>query len=66
MPSFVHGRVEAVHLLLEAGVDKDFANNQGVTGLMMASQEGHVEVVRLLLEASAANDVACNTEEVTA
>ena len=47
-----------MRLLLEAGADKDFANNNGDTALMIASRDGHLEAVRLLLEAGANEDIA--------
>ena len=42
------GPVEAVHLLLEAGADKELAApTTGGTALILASQRGSVEVVHL-------------------
>ena len=38
-------------LLLEAGCDKDKANEDGATPAFMAAQEGHADCLRLLLEA---------------
>ena len=54
------GHVEVVRLLLEAGADKDVADDDGATALMEAAYRGHVEVVRLLLEAGADKDMASN------
>ena len=54
------GHVEVMRLLLEAGADKDLANNQGTTALMMAEVKGQVEVLRLLLEAGADKSLADN------
>eukprot|EP00439_Symbiodinium_sp_Y106_P041152 s2709_g5.t1 len=47
-------------LLLEAGANKDLADNGGCTSLMFAADEGHVQIVSLLLEAGANQDVADN------
>ena len=48
----VHGHVQVVHLLVEAGADQDLANHDGQTALMLAEQYGRVEVARLLTELS--------------
>eukprot|EP00439_Symbiodinium_sp_Y106_P023855 s1984_g2.t3 len=53
-----NGHVEIVRLLLEAGADKDLADNDGYTPLISASSRGHVEIARLLLEAGANKDMA--------
>ena len=47
------GHAEVVHLLLEAGADRNLANDDGDTALMLASKTGRIEVVRLLLDAGA-------------
>ena len=47
-----------VRSLLEAGVEKDLAEKDGYTALMMAADHGHKDVVRLLLEAGADKDLA--------
>ena len=36
-------------LLVEASVDLDVSDNEGITALMTASKQGNVEIVRLLL-----------------
>ena len=51
------GCVEVVHLLLEAGADKDLVNIRGLTALMLSAREGNVEVARLLLAAGANKDL---------
>lgn len=58
-----NGCKEVVHLLLEAGADKDSTTAHGVTAMHMAAARGHtwgsyLEVVRLLLEAGANKDSA--------
>jgi hypothetical protein len=52
----VHGRPEAVRLLLDAGADPSLANGDGATPLIQAAGTGHPEVVRLLLARGAAVD----------
>ncbi|CAK9040607.1 unnamed protein product [Durusdinium trenchii] len=47
------GYLEVVRLLLEAGADKNAANQDGATALIKAAANGHLEVVRVLLEAGA-------------
>ena len=44
------GRASAVRVLLEAGVDKARADNDGNTALIVASFHGRVDVVHLLLK----------------
>ena len=46
--------------MLEAGADKDTADNEGITALMAACWIGHIELARLLLEAGASKDIADN------
>ena len=45
-------------LLLEAGCDKDKANEDGATPAFMAAQDGHADCLRLLLEAGCDKDKA--------
>ena len=52
------GHVEVVRLLLEAGADKNLADNDGSTALMCAALWEKVEVMRLLLEAGADMNMA--------
>ena len=52
------GHLKNVHLLLEAGANKEVADDVGHTALNTASCAGNVEIVRLLLEAGAKTDVA--------
>ena len=47
------GHDAVVRALLDAGADKDLANNDGVTPLMAAAPHGHVTVARALLDAGA-------------
>ena len=61
----VQGHSAVVKLLLEAGADKDAANNLGITALHSAAESGHIEVVKLLLAAGADKDKA-DSEERTA
>ena len=49
----VSGHAKLVRLLLEAGANKDVADNGGRTGL-----QGHAEIVRFLLEDGASKDLA--------
>ena len=45
---------------MEAGADKDKADNRGVTALQAASQLGHAEIARLLVEDGADKDLAAH------
>ena len=45
------GQADCLRLLLEAGCDKDNANDYGATPAFMAAQEGHADCLRLLEEA---------------
>ena len=47
-----------VHLLFDAGSDKDIAMRGGATSLLVASRSGHLEVVCLLSDAGADKDIA--------
>ena len=55
------GHLQVVRLLCEAGADKDKANQDGDTALMIASADGRLEVARLLREAGADKDIAVET-----
>ena len=44
-----HGHTEVVEQLLAKGADVNAKRNDGVTALIMASQQGHTEVVKQLL-----------------
>ena len=58
MYASTRGRLEVVQLLCEAGADKDKADEEGYTALMLASFSGRrVEVARLLREAGADNAI---------
>ena len=48
-----YDHLEVVRLLVDAGADKDKADDDGRTPLWMASQNGHLEVVRVLVDAGA-------------
>ena len=52
------GQVEIVCLLLEAGANKDVADNSGRTALTRAATEGRAQIVRVLLEVGANKDLA--------
>ena len=49
-----------VRALLDAGADKDLANNDGATPLFIAAHDGHDAIVRTLLGAGADKDRASN------
>ena len=58
--------VEAVRLLLEAGVDTNYQDPMGETALHVAARFGHVKCAKLLLSGSGASDRAlANIVEVT-
>ena len=49
----LRGNLPRVRLLLDAKVDLNARNGDGMTALMIASQDGHADVVRALLAAKA-------------
>ena len=49
----IHGDVETVKVLLEAGADVNAADKIGMTPLHYAASRGHGEVVKVLLKESA-------------
>lgn len=49
----IFGRTEMAELLIEAGADLNFQNNDGSTALISAAFFGHPEIVQLLLNAGA-------------
>ena len=49
----VFGRTEMVKILIDAGADLDFQNNDGSTALISAAFFGRPEIVQLLLDAGA-------------
>ena len=55
-----NNRKSVAQMLLEAGADKDLANDDGFTAVFIAFEHGHLEVVRLLLESGADRDLARN------
>ena len=60
------GSLKCVHLLLEAGANKDQATtSSGTTPLFMAAHKGHLEVVRLLVELGANKDQATTSTGAT-
>ena len=59
------GHLEVVRLLVEAGADKNKADNDGLTPLFMASHNGLLEIVRLLIDAGADKDQAPFTRYYT-
>jgi len=48
-----HGHASVLKVLLNAGADKDFANNMAATALFLAVQSGHASIVQMLCEAGA-------------
>ncbi|OLQ14711.1 Ankyrin repeat domain-containing protein 50 [Symbiodinium microadriaticum] len=54
------GHLGVARYLVEAGADKDQANNDGATPLWIAAQHGHLDVVIFLVEAGAEKDEANN------
>merc|ERR1711998_612993 len=48
-----HGHFEVVQALIQAGADKDLAQEQGATPLFIATEKGHAEVVNELISAGA-------------
>ena len=52
------GYADSAKLLLEAGADKDIADDEGMTPLHYAAFKGHFDCLRLLLEAGADKDRA--------
>ena len=50
--------LDIVRLLVEAGADKDFADQKRKTPLQHAAGKGHIDVVRLLVEVGADKDLA--------
>ena len=50
------GHTEIVRLLLQEGADKDKANSNGATALLIASYKGHLDIVRFLLQEGADKD----------
>lgn len=59
-----YSNIEAVRLLLEAGVEVDARGSDGSTALMSAAEAGSVECVALLLHAGA--DPTLTSEGATA
>lgn len=51
------GQTSMVHLLLQAGLDKNLQDHEGMTAMMEASCEGQVDVVRMLLMENADCDL---------
>ncbi len=47
-------------MFLAAGANKDAADNDCVTPMVMAAQNGHAEVLKMLLAAAANKDAADN------
>ena len=47
------GKINALHALIDAGIDLNQANNEGRTPLMYAAQQGDKEMVESLLSANA-------------
>ena len=50
-------KFEVLQLLLDAGANKDQANSEGETPLMLAAQRAHSRIVRVLLQAGARKDM---------
>ncbi len=47
------GDLQALNQSIESGANVTYKDEQGVTALMVAAEEGHAEVVAALLEAGA-------------
>ena len=58
-----HGRLEAVRLLLEAGADPSFWDDEGSTPLMEAADFGELEVLQLLLAWGATVDAVAISDD---
>lgn len=58
MAAVCGGHVEAVKLLVSAGVDLNKADEVGGTPLLVAALDGSLELVKLLVEAGAQKDLA--------
>jgi len=58
------GDVESIRLWLDAGVDVDITNGDGMTPLYGASHKGQVPLVRVLLDAGADQEKATLSSNV--
>ncbi|XP_071138342.1 uncharacterized protein [Mytilus edulis] len=54
------GYTDMLQWMIHNDVDVNQCQNNGVTGLYIASQEGHTEIVKLLLERNPDVDICCN------
>jgi len=61
-----NGETETVEMLLEKGADVNEADIDGMTALMMASENGHKDVVEILLKEEGINVNLWNNEGETA
>jgi ankyrin repeat protein len=66
MTGAVHGHLEVVRLLLEAGAEPGLTDSDGATPLMAAAGAGQLEVLRLLLARGAAVDAVLVRSGATA
>ena len=60
MAASIHGRLDVVESLIQAGADVDKAVVDGTTALIAASREGHAAIVKALIQAGADIDKANN------
>ena len=60
MAASIHGRLDVVESLIQAGADVDKAANDGITAPMLASEQGHGAIVESLIQAGADVDKAAN------
>ena len=56
----LHGRLNVIESLIQAGADINKAKNNGYTALMVASEKGHAAIVEALIQAGADIDKAAN------
>ena len=60
MAASIHGRLDVVESLIQAGADVDKAANDGITAPMLASEQGHGAIVQAPFQAGADVDKAAN------
>lgn len=60
-----YGQTDIVNVLIQAGANVEFQDNDGCSPLHVASQNGHTEIAKLLIEASAINVESLTNEGLT-